>query len=577
MITAWILYAIVVGALFGAGGLALEKMVRAHGLASRWIWAAAIIISFTFPLGHWAWRQVPNEVPVVSMPEQATAVQADPTPIFFPLEPTTVEVPQESVFRLLDGPILLAWALATFVLLCFSVLLLLRTHRLRGNWREGRIGDQAVLYSDEWGPAVVGFICPQVVLPRWCRDIDERAVRFILDHELEHVRAGDLRLMLVAGILPVLFPWHLPLWWQLSRLRTAVEGDCDLRVLRKHPGQMKPYVDLLLQVGELAPGRRPIAAMLSEPYETLKRRIKIMTMPFPKRPWITGGLLAGAGIFMVGLACWAPGPTDAEDGNPEAQVEQASLEAEAGAPGERTVPTFTPYTVSPDVRNREEVAAALQGGYPAELREAGIGGTVVVWFFVDEQGTVQNVQVNESSGRGELDQTALSIASMIEFTPALNRDRGTPVWVSLPIAFGEESAQEASEAAAAARRAGRSGIARPSEGDPGSEGAAVRDPNAVGQISGTARDAASGEPLQYVQVWVYGINYGTLSNEEGRFLIEHVPAGDHAVEAVFMGYARARESARVVRDGRVTVDFRLHPQAVALTPFVVPGGAGDPG
>jgi len=265
MITAWILYAIVVGVLFSAGGVALEKVLRTHGLPSRWIWAGTIVLSVSFPMGHRALRQMPREAPVVALSEPAPAVQADAPQVIFPLEPSVIEVPRESILRALDRPILAAWGLSTSLLWLFSFFLLLRTHRLRGKWREGRIGGQPVLYSDEWGPAVVGFVRPQVVLPRWCRDIDERAARFILDHELEHVRAWDLRLMLVAGILPVFFPWHLPLWWQLSRLRTAVEGDCDLRVLRRHPGQMRPYVDLLLQVGELAPGRRPISIRSTQP------------------------------------------------------------------------------------------------------------------------------------------------------------------------------------------------------------------------------------------------------------------------------------------------------------------------
>lgn len=38
-----------------------------------------------------------------------------------------------------------------------------------------------------------------------------------------------------------------------------------------------------------------------------------MTMPFPKKPWIRGVLLAGVGAVLVALACWAPGPTDAQD------------------------------------------------------------------------------------------------------------------------------------------------------------------------------------------------------------------------------------------------------------------------
>lgn len=63
MITAWIPYAIVVGALTGAGGLALEKVLRTHGLPSRWIWAGAILLSVGWPLGYWAWEGRPSSFP----------------------------------------------------------------------------------------------------------------------------------------------------------------------------------------------------------------------------------------------------------------------------------------------------------------------------------------------------------------------------------------------------------------------------------------------------------------------------------------------------------------------------------
>ena len=59
MITAWILYAIGVGALFGVGALALEKLLRTHRLPTRWIWAGAILLSIGWPLVHWAWENRP--------------------------------------------------------------------------------------------------------------------------------------------------------------------------------------------------------------------------------------------------------------------------------------------------------------------------------------------------------------------------------------------------------------------------------------------------------------------------------------------------------------------------------------
>ncbi len=98
-------------------------------------------------------------------------------------------------------------------------------------------------------------------------------------------------------------------------------------------------------------------------------------------------------------------------------------------------PVFTPFTVKPDLVNQREVQRALEREYPALLRDAGIGGTVLVYFFIDESGRVQKTQVNKSSGHSALDEAALRVADVFRFTPALNRDKKVPVWISLPITF----------------------------------------------------------------------------------------------------------------------------------------------
>jgi protein TonB len=77
----------------------------------------------------------------------------------------------------------------------------------------------------------------------------------------------------------------------------------------------------------------------------------------------------------------------------------------------------------------------MEREYPPILREAGIGGTVLVWFFIDDQGRVVRTLVRETSGYEQLDQAALKVAEIIEFTPALNRDKRVPVWISLPVTF----------------------------------------------------------------------------------------------------------------------------------------------
>jgi TonB family protein len=439
MIAAWILYALLVGILVGGGAMVLETLMRPHRLPTRWIWAGAMLLSLFWPLGHFLWKTLARAAPVGPLPDPSRVVA---------LEPLAVQVTPESFLRALDGPIVLGWIVASALLLTLFVLLILRTQRLQKRWPGDEAGGRRVLISDDWGPAVVGFLNPQIVLPEWCRELDQDTLRLILDHEAEHMRAGDLRLLLSVGVLPLLLPWSFPLWWQLARLRLAVEGDCDLRVLKRNPHRTRPYLELLLKVGGRLPRGQALAAMLSEPEETLERRIRIMTMPFPKKPWARGVLLTCVGGALVAVACWTPGPTDVRD------LEDTILPAVTEpAPEEvahqdiSATPTFTPFTVRPDIRNREEVARALEREYPPLLRGAGIGGSVQVWFFIDETGQVQRVVLNETSGHEALDEAALRVAATIAFTPALNRDRQVPVWISLPITFTASAGRDRPSAA----------------------------------------------------------------------------------------------------------------------------------
>jgi TonB family protein len=127
-----------------------------------------------------------------------------------------------------------------------------------------------------------------------------------------------------------------------------------------------------------------------------------------------------AAVALGALCLVGPVPATAQDPIPEA-------------------PTVTPFTVAPQILNRDEVVEAMRSAYPTRLRDAGIGGTVSVWFYIDDQGRVARRIVNEGSGVEELDRAALELAGVYRFSPAMNRERRVGVWVSLPITFATRS------------------------------------------------------------------------------------------------------------------------------------------
>ena len=104
-------------------------------------------------------------------------------------------------------------------------------------------------------------------------------------------------------------------------------------------------------------------------------------------------------------------------------------------PDMSVAPAFTPMTVRPEIKNRAEIQQALMTQYPAMLRNAGIGGTVELWFFISEEGRVLDRRVFKSSGYVQLDEAALKVANVFRFTPALNRDQIVQVWIRFPIEF----------------------------------------------------------------------------------------------------------------------------------------------
>ena len=159
-------------------------------------------------------------------------------------------------------------------------------------------------------------------------------------------------------------------------------------------------------------------------------------MTTPQRPVSTTLRLALAGlaIAVLGLACELPTPNAAEEETPDPSAASVA-EEEPDAADQVREAVFTPMTQGPEIRNREEVSRALYDAYPDELREAGIGGQVIVWFYIDDQGQVQETRVAEESGHPELDRAALEVARTFQFEPARNRDEPVAVWVRFPVSF----------------------------------------------------------------------------------------------------------------------------------------------
>jgi outer membrane receptor protein involved in Fe transport len=97
----------------------------------------------------------------------------------------------------------------------------------------------------------------------------------------------------------------------------------------------------------------------------------------------------------------------------------------------------------------------------------------------------------------------------------------------------------------------------------------------TGQITGTITDATSSAPLSEVQVYLVGLQLGSLSRADGRFLILNVPAGTYSLRAERIGLGAVEQEVTVTSGGTAVVDIALESQALGLDEIVVTGAAGS--
>lgn len=102
-------------------------------------------------------------------------------------------------------------------------------------------------------------------------------------------------------------------------------------------------------------------------------------------------------------------------------------------------PVYVARDTDPRLLNGPEMLRLLAELYPRPLKEAGIGGEVLMWVWVDAEGNPGNAQINRSSGYERLDATALAIAAQMRFSPAMLRDQAIGVWIAQPISFSVDN------------------------------------------------------------------------------------------------------------------------------------------
>jgi beta-lactamase regulating signal transducer with metallopeptidase domain len=330
MVLAWMVYASVLTALVAGGSFALDRLAGIWNVPRRLVWCAALALAVLTPIAI----VVRPAAPVAGASVRIIASREAPsvaTPAGrMPMRLSEPRIPNWHLAVDWDRPAKAGWVAASLFLLALFSRGVRTTRRLRAEWRIAELDGRRVFVGNDFGPAVVGTLRPDIVVPQWALELPAVERDLMLRHETEHVRAKDPLLLALAGIALLMFPWNAALWLIVNRLRLAIEIDCDARVLRA-AGNPRDYGLLLIAVGARHSLSLPMAASLAERRPLLERRILAMTMLRPSRPIVASipfaALVFAAAIAVAQAPTPEPGPrrTVSQSGHITAEWSEAPI------------------------------------------------------------------------------------------------------------------------------------------------------------------------------------------------------------------------------------------------------------
>jgi Cache domain/BlaR1 peptidase M56 len=120
----------------------------------------------------------------------------------------------------------------------------------------------------------------------------------VIAHERSHLGAYDTQLLTIAVCLLACMPWNPMLWWQLRRLRLAIELDCDARVLSLGYAVAR-YSETLIAVGERQSASYTMAMARYGSKSFLEQRIRNMLRKKTRHARVWALALACIGVSLA--------------------------------------------------------------------------------------------------------------------------------------------------------------------------------------------------------------------------------------------------------------------------------------
>ena len=81
-------------------------------------------------------------------------------------------------------------------------------------------------------------------------------------------------------------------------------------------------------------------------------------------------------------------------------------------------------------------------------------------------------------------------------------------------------------------------------------------------IKGEILDAKTKQPLQNANITIEGTNFGTASDNEGKFVIQNIPPGNYILKANFIGYRSFEKKINLMQNQTLSIEIFLEPTAL---------------
>ena len=88
-------------------------------------------------------------------------------------------------------------------------------------------------------------------------------------------------------------------------------------------------------------------------------------------------------------------------------------------------------------------------------------------------------------------------------------------------------------------------------------------------IYGHVLDAANHEHMPFVNVSLKGTTFGTSTNENGHYILEHLPVGKHIVVVSFVGYKTIEREVILKANNSIELNFNLEENTILMKDVVV--------